>query len=198
MKQNAPSDWNQSYLESARPGWDIGYCSTPLREYFDQLSRLNERILIPGAGNAWEAEYLYRHGFSNVYVLDFAEKPIEQFLKRVPDFPQNQIIIEDFFEHKGTYDVIIEQTFFSAIPRDRRNDYARHCFDLLHTNGRLVGLLFNHEFPFKHQPFGGTPDEYIRIFRTHFNFRYFETAYNSIKPRVGRELFIFLRKKDMF
>ena len=53
-------------------GWDIGGPSTPLVKYFDQLADKQRKILIPGAGNAYEAEYLWAQGFSNVHVLDIA------------------------------------------------------------------------------------------------------------------------------
>ena len=49
--------WINRYKEE-RTGWDIGYPSTPLKEYIDQLQDKNLRILIPGAGNGYEAEYL--------------------------------------------------------------------------------------------------------------------------------------------
>ena len=61
--------WSSRYAEE-RTGWDIGHPSTPLKEYIDQLQNKNLKILIPGAGNAYEAEYLFEQGFKNVYVLD--------------------------------------------------------------------------------------------------------------------------------
>ena len=50
--------WTNRYSK-AKTGWDIGYPSTPLKTYFDQLENKDLRILIPGAGNAYEAEYLF-------------------------------------------------------------------------------------------------------------------------------------------
>ena len=54
--------WNQRYLENDT-GWDIGYISTPIKEYFDQINNKKLKILIPGGGNSYEAEYLYKKGF---------------------------------------------------------------------------------------------------------------------------------------
>ncbi|GIV42652.1 MAG: hypothetical protein KatS3mg034_1962 [Vicingaceae bacterium] len=45
--------WNKG-----ETGWDIGYASPPLIEYAMQLEDKNKKILIPGAGNAYEAEFL--------------------------------------------------------------------------------------------------------------------------------------------
>jgi methyl halide transferase len=57
--------WNTRYLEE-QTGWDIGYPSTPLKEYIDQLTNKSIRILIPGCGNGYEGEYLHQNGFTNV------------------------------------------------------------------------------------------------------------------------------------
>ncbi len=186
--------WDQLY-QSGQTGWDIGYVSTPLKEYFDQLTNRNIRILIPGAGNAYEAEYLHKMGFTNVYVLDFSAESIRKFQKRYPEFPAAHLISEDFFTHQGQYDLIVEQTFFSSIDRNQRPDYAQKMHDLLNNDGKLTGLLFTHEFDFQGPPFGGTLPEYRTLFQPFFEFNVFEIAYNSIKPRAGRELFFILQKK---
>ncbi|MFK7812517.1 MAG: SAM-dependent methyltransferase, partial [Maribacter sp.] len=79
--------WTQRYQEE-KTGWDIGYPSTPLKEYIDQLEDETISILIPGAGNAYEAEYLWKQGFQNVNVMDISEFPLKQFQERNPDFPK--------------------------------------------------------------------------------------------------------------
>jgi len=62
--------WNEKYLQGSA-GWDIGYASTPLVEYFNQLLNKDLKILIPGCGNAYEAEYLVDNGFKNVFLIDW-------------------------------------------------------------------------------------------------------------------------------
>lgn len=193
MKDFSKEYWNQKYLQ-AQTGWDIGNISTPLKDYFDQLTNKNLKILIPGAGNAWEVEYLFNKGFLNTYLLDFAAQSITNFKKRCPDFPDTNIIEADFFEQQGEYDLIVEQTFFSSLPPSRRREYASVISHLLNKGGRLVGLLFKHEFEFEGPPFGGTKDEYRQLFAKHFIFETIDIATNSIKPRQQRELFLILRK----
>jgi hypothetical protein len=39
--------WDNKY-KSGETGWDIGYISTPLKKYFDQLTNKELKILIPG------------------------------------------------------------------------------------------------------------------------------------------------------
>lgn len=186
--------WNNLY-EQRKIGWDVGYVSPPLKEYFDQITDKTIKILVPGAGSSWEVEYLHNLGFTNVFLLDFAENSIITFKKRCNDFPENRIIYQDFFEHSGKYDLIVEQTFFSSFHPEHRLKFTNKISDLLADKGKYMGLLFNHEFNFTGPPFGGSPEEYSRLFADKFKVLQFETAYNSIKPRKSRELFILLRKK---
>ena len=191
MKDYPPEYWDKFFREG-KTGWDIGYVSTPLKEYFDQLQDKSIRILVPGAGNGWEVEYLYKNGFVNTFMLDFSREAINAFRNRFPDFPESQIIYEEFFEHEGSYDLIVEQTFFSSLPRVQRAAYVKQCQALLNHGGKWVGLLFNHEFPFDYPPFGGSPEAYKTLFEHHFSFQHFAIAHNSIKPRKDRELFVLL------
>ena len=48
-------------------GWDIGKGSTPILTYIDQLEDKSIKILIPGCGNAHEAEYLVSKDFLMVF-----------------------------------------------------------------------------------------------------------------------------------
>ncbi|MBN1651190.1 MAG: methyltransferase domain-containing protein [Bacteroidales bacterium] len=194
MQKLSPEYWNKTY-ETKKTGWDIGYVSTPLKMYFDQLKNKSIRILIPGAGNAYEAEYLWQQGFKNVFVLDFSEAAMAGFLARFPEFPASNILIEDFFQHNNQYDLIVEQTFFTSIYPTQRKEYAAKTAELLKSGGKLVGLVFNHPFAFDGPPYSGTPEEYRDLFAPYYHFNIFETAYNSIKPRKDRELFFVLVKK---
>ena len=190
--------WTQRYKEE-RTGWDIGYPSTPLKEYIDQLEDKAQKILIPGAGNGYEAAYLWEQGFKNVYVLDISQEPLKVFEERNPAFAEANILRGNFFEHDGQYDLILEQTFFcSFVPlAENRNAYARKMAALLKPNGKLVGLWF--DFPLtgdmEKRPFGGTREEYMTYLSPYFKTKLLERSYNSIPPRDGKELFgIFLKK----
>ena len=55
--------WSKKY-QSNQLGWDIGAVSTPIKEYIDQLKAKDISILIPGAGNAYEAAYLFEQGLN--------------------------------------------------------------------------------------------------------------------------------------
>ena len=88
--------WNNRYKKK-ETGWDVGYASTPLKNYIDQLENKEIRILIPGCGNAYEAEYLHLKGFNNVFLLDIAPMALQQFSERVPGFSKKTHNTRKFF-----------------------------------------------------------------------------------------------------
>ena len=191
--------WQGRYATPGRDGWDAGRITPPLQAYFDQLAVPPQpRILIPGAGRAYEAEYLHRRGFAHVVVADLAPEPLAAFAARVPSFPQENLWLADFFALAPTapFDILVEQTFLSALDPSQRPAYARQCAALLRPGGRLVGLLFDTAFAGATEPpFGGSREEYRGYFAPYFEFIHFEAAYNSLRARAGRELFICLQKK---
>ena len=199
---NTPEEkeyWTQRYHEEST-GWDIGYPSTPLKEYIDQLVDKSISILIPGAGNAYEAEYLWKHGFQNVFVMDISQFPLELFQKRNPDFPKEQLLLEDFFQHEMQYDLILEQTFFcSFVPTDdNRNAYAKHIAKLLKPNGKLAGVWFDIPLTgdMEKRPFGGDKELYLSYLNSYLETVTFKRCHNSIPPRQGNELFGIFTKKS--
>jgi len=187
--------WSSKYQEG-QTGWDMGEVSPPIQAYIDQLSNKHLSILIPGAGNAYEAAYLFEQGFQDVTVLDLAKEPLENFKKRVPDFPDSNLVQDDFFNHKGQYDLIIEQTFFCALDPSLRVDYIDKMKVLLKSGGKLVGLLFDFRLTEEGPPFGGDADAYSLAFQNRFDIKTLAPCYNSIKPRAGRELFIIFEKTN--
>lgn len=192
MEHLSEEFWTQRY-RSQQTGWDIGDISTPIREYIDQLKGNSMRILIPGCGSGYEAEYLHAKGFSDVRILDFSAEPLQMFTQRVPDFPGTHIHQADFFSFAGEFDLILEQTLFCAIHPSLRDDYARQSASLLRSGGKLVGLLFDTEFE-GGPPYGGCKEEYLTYFQKYFSEVSMEACHNSIAPRAGRELFIRLTK----
>ena len=186
--------WEEKYKTNTT-GWDIGEISTPIKEYIDQIEDKEIKILIPGAGNGYEAEYLINNGFKNITVIDISKQPLLNLQNRLPKINKNQLIQQDFFEHKNTYDLIIEQTFFCALDPSLRKEYVSKMNNLLDRNGKLVGLLFDFELTSDKPPFGGNKKEYLELFSKNFHIKTLEKCHNSIKPRFGTELFFIFGKK---
>jgi hypothetical protein len=186
--------WDNKY-GNEKLGWDIGYISTPLKSYIDQLAVKNLKTLIPGAGNGYEVEYLFNRGFTNIHVVDIAQQPLDNLKHRIPHFPEDQLIHMDFFElQESNFDLILEQTFFCALDPSLRESYAIKMNNLLREKGKLAGLLFDFPLTGKGPPFGGNINEYKKLFFEHFKIKTLERAYNSIKPRNGNELFFIFEK----
>ncbi len=187
--------WSGKY-QAGQTGWDMGGVSPPIQAYINQLSNKDLSILIPGAGNAYEAAYLFEQGFKDITVLDLAKEPLINFKHRVPEFPEERLVQQDFFAHQGEYDLIIEQTFFCALDPSLRVDYIDKMKALLKLPGKLVGLLFDFRLSSEGPPFGGDADAYSLAFQKRFNLKTLAPCYNSIKPRDGKELFIIFEKTN--
>ncbi|WP_317195917.1 methyltransferase [Litoribacter ruber] len=186
--------WTNRYINN-ETGWDAGNVTLPIMQYLDQIRDKSLQVLVPGAGNGYEAAYAHSIGFKNVHILDFSPVPIENFIKENPNFPASQIHCEDFFEHQNKYDLILEQTFFCALLPDQRENYVKKMKSLLNPGGKLVGVLFDKEFAKQGPPFGASRDEYQKLFESNFQIQTLEPCYNSIAPRQGHELFIILVNK---
>ena len=181
--------WNQRYTDE-QTGWNLGAASPPLAAYIEQLDDKSISILIPGCGFGHEVRLLSELGFSSVTALDF----VPEALENLHNLPGVNCVSGDFFEHSGSYDLILEQTLFCAIHPDRRDEYVEKVHQLLKPGGKLAGVLFNRSFD-GGPPFGGSKAEYLQRFGEKFSDLKIEECYNSAKPRAGTEIFILAGKE---
>lgn len=184
--------WNSRYVNN-QTGWDLGMISPPLKEYIDQITNKDIKILIPGAGNAYELSYLLKKDFTYVSIIDIAPKLVDRLKEKHSD-SNAEIIQGNFFELKGTYDLILEQTFFCAIQPSLRKNYVQKAHDLLSKNGKICGVLFDREFE-GGPPFGGNKSEYQELFKDLFIINKLEECNNSHPARQGNEVWIEMLKK---
>lgn len=187
------SYWDSQY-QAGKTGWDLGLVSPPIKKYFDEVGDKNLSILIPGGGNSYEAEYLLQQGFTNITVVDIAPSLVEKLKEKFQNHSGIKVLLGDFFEHQGAYDLIVEQTFFCALPPKMRPQYVLKMHQLLKQDALLVGLLFNRTFE-KGPPFGGSINEYENLFSPYFHIQFMDTALNSAAPRALTELWIELKKR---
>lgn len=181
-------DW-QSLYEAEDTGWDLGTISPPMKQLIDTLEDKSLKILIPGAGNSYEAEYLFEQGFTEVHVVDIATTPIENLKHRVPNFPHANLHVGDYFGLDGSFDLVLEQTFFCALPPERRRDYSRKTRQLLKQGGRHMGVLFDFPLTEEGPPFGGDAESYRNLFSGYFDIVKLERCNDSIETREGKELY---------
>jgi SAM-dependent methyltransferase len=186
--------WKEKYRLEDTP-WDAGSATTPITTFIDGLEDKNLKILIPGVGNGHEFEYLYNKGFKNIYALDITEEPLVNIKRKLPELPEKYLILQDFFQLTGSFDLILEQTFFCALAPDLRPLYAKKINEILTQKGQLAGVLFDFPLTESGPPYGGDISEYIRLFEPFFKIKTLERCYNSIKPRKDKEIFIHFYKK---
>jgi SAM-dependent methyltransferase len=187
--------WDNQYKNRAT-GWDLGEVSPALKHIIDNIKDLSKRILIPGCGNAYEAMYLIRKGFRNITLIDISPTLVFELKAKFASFKEIEVIEGDFFQLDSKFDIILEQTFFCALPPFKRQHYVYKMHDLLCENGSLIGVLFNRQFE-KSPPFGGSQDEYEQLFKNAFNFLHLEICTNSVIPRADSELFISFSKNNL-
>lgn len=185
--------WNDRY-ESKETQWDLGQVSAPLKLYIDSLHEKDVNILIPGCGNAYEAEYLLQQGFTNITLIDIAPLLVEALKSKFNSQEKINIIHADFFELTGQYDLILEQTFFCALQPDLRNRYVNKMYELLKPGGKLAGVLFDTTFENAGPPFGGNKNEYQALFNEKFTINTIEPCKNSFIKRQGTELIFEVEK----
>ena len=186
--------WEERWINE-KTNWDIGYSSPAIEEYILQYPNKEASILIPGCGNAYEVEFLWNRGFSNITVLDISTTAAQILRDKYQDRKGVTVICEDFFNHHGKYDLVIEQTFFCALHPDLRPQYVNKMHGLLNKGGRIIGVLFNRVFEKDGPPFGGSVLEYQNLFNNDFEIQKMEECYNSIEARKGSEVFINLKKQ---
>jgi SAM-dependent methyltransferase len=186
--------WTERY-DAGKDGWDLGCISPPIKEYIDQLTNKDIKILIPGAGNSHEAEYIHNQGFTNLYVCDISNVPLDNLQERVTTFPVDNLIYGNFFEIQDKFDLVLEQTFFCALNPSLRQDYIEQMSKIIKPKGNLIGLLFSMEFDREGPPFGGVMNNYKAMFSKKFDIRVITPCTNSIESRMGSELFINMRPR---
>jgi methyl halide transferase len=186
--------WENRYMEGST-NWDMGTPSPPLIEYCQSLPDKNIRILVLGGGKGHDTAWLHRNGFVNTYHLDYAPAALESLRELYPEVPEDRLIEADFFTLEGSYNLLLEQTFYCAIDPNLRDSYAKQTASLLKQGGTLAGVLFNFPLTEEGPPFGGSEEEYRTRLAPYYDIEVLEPCRNSIPPRAGRELFIVAKRR---
>lgn len=185
--------WNERHAINDTP-WEIGEISPAIKQYIDQWNDKSAKVLIPGAGHHYEATYLLDRGFTNITICDISPIAIQTMQKNLPQNAPIKYMTGDFFNLDGSFDLILEQTFFCALDPILRSRYVDKMYELLTKNGTLAGLLFASNFTKAGPPFGGTIEEYKTLFDKKLHILSIDMCHNSIAPRSGNELFFICKK----
>ena len=109
------------------------------------------------------------------------------------------ILNNDIFNMKkyyGYFDMILEYTFFCAIPPSSRMKYIKTVFRLLNKNGTFIGILLpiNKSLDEGGPPFGVNLSKTLDMFLKYFKIIDCYKSPLSIEPRSGNEQFIYMKK----
>jgi hypothetical protein len=103
--------WQNRYAQDDFP-WDIGYSNKVLTDYLEQNIAKDARVLIPGAGSGYEAEYLWNKGYTHVYALDYAADAKSLLVSRGTTFPEDQYLTVDFLSSINVLMSFLNKRFF--------------------------------------------------------------------------------------
>jgi SAM-dependent methyltransferase len=186
----------QSVYKDKTDGWDIGEVSPSLKDLAQTWVCKDDaplRILIPGAGRGYEAEWLAKLGHE-VVAEDFADAAKLEFDRLNPG---SKVLYQtqDFFKSRPEelFDVVLELIFFCAIDPARRREYFERCYERLKPGALLVGIYLMHHGP-GGPPFSTTQWELREYTKDLFKVRHWQTSQHSIEPRLGKEFAVVLQK----
>ena len=199
-KKNNPENpeyWDLKYMLNESK-WDIGGPTPVFVDWF-QKNKKNKKILIPGAGKGHDAFFLAKSGH-DVYALDFSKEAtnfmLEKSKKNNIDIKILNNNIFDIEKYYGYFDIILEYTFFCAIPPSYRAEYIKTAFNLLNDKGLFIGMLLplNKKINEGGPPFGVNFSETLKMFSRYFKIIESCDSSLSIEPRLGNEKFIHMEK----
>ena len=190
-------DWQQHYDEDDL-GWDLGQVAPPFVNLFESKIIFPGKTLVPGCGRGHEVIFLAENGFE-VTAVDFSLGAINHLKPTVQERKLKcEILHMNFFEmdavHNGTFDMVIEQTFFCAISPEQRTSYVSTVARALKQGGMLAGLFY-HTGEEGGPPFNTTREDIVKYFSDSFEIRQLTKAEDSAERRKNKEWLVILVKK---
>ncbi len=134
-----PEFWDVRYAAGETP-WDFHGVPAALKEFLKDSQPGS--VLIPGCGAAYEVRAFHEAGW-NATAIDFSAAAVERARSELGALA-SCVIQGDFFTHDfdaDRFDVIYERTFLCALPPDLWPTYVNRMAQLLHPDGKLVGIF---------------------------------------------------------
>jgi len=195
---NTAEFWEACY-ESEMDGWDLGGPTPVFERLASEIPK--GKICVIGCGRGYDAVAFAKAGF-DVTAIDFSRNAVmdarENARKEGVDI---QVLRENIFDLPEDlfyqFDYVMEYTCFCAISPTRRFEYDRVVWQLLKTNGKLLGLFLplDKELEEGGPPWGVEISELHKLFGLHWNLEYEEMPRESIERRADREILMVWRKK---
>lgn len=195
---NQESYWTQKY-QNNEAGWDLGEPAMGLQYLLPKLKLPASRVLVLGGGNGHDAAHFAQQGH-HVTQVDISPAAIAKTKTTYGHLNNLNLIEGDIFNLPvsmyNQYDLIFEHTCFCAIDPHRREDLIKQWRRLLHSNGTFLGIFFT--MPKRiGPPFGASEWELKHHLQNSFQTLVWQRLRHSIKPRLGRELLVYLQRKAL-
>jgi hypothetical protein len=189
-----PGFWETRYRDHVTP-WDAGSVPAALRHYARRLEPAS-RVLIPGCGSAYEAQYLLENGF-DALAIDFSQAAVEAAQHTLARFP-GRVRFADFFEFDfgAPCDCVYERAFLCALPPKMWPQYAERMAEIIRPGGTLAGFFFFKETP-RGPPFGTTPEALAALLDPWFERTEDLPVENSIEVFKGAERWQVWQRKQI-
>ncbi|MCB0377472.1 MAG: methyltransferase domain-containing protein [Bdellovibrionales bacterium] len=199
LDANLAQFWTDVYNEKPIPNWDLQKPHPELESSLHQLKLQKQRVLVAGCGYGHDAAYLAEKGFV-VTAVDMSEKALEGAQDRYGHLENLEFVKADVFElgkeYKEAFDLIFEHTCYCAITPQRRSKLIQVWRQCLAPEGHLLGIFF--VVPKRTGPyFGGSEWELREKLSPYFQFLYWTRLHHSPGWRLGAELLIYGKKKDL-
>lgn len=144
-------DWRRCY-ENANIPWDLAEAHPELVRRLDagSVQPSGGSVLVPGCGTGKDALALARAGFvvTALDAVDLLELQIRPVLAQYG----GRFVCTDALAYRQVHDALFEHTFFCAIPRERRADYAEMAAACVRPGGHIYAVVF----PIGKEPHGWT------------------------------------------
>jgi SAM-dependent methyltransferase len=187
-----PAFWDERFERGFTP-WERGAVPQALRQFVANAAR-PLRTLIPGCGSARELVWLRDAGW-DATAIDFSPAAVER-ARAVAGRWAGHVVEADFFSYLAPVqpELIYEQAFLCALPRERWPAVAARWATLLPSGGLLAGFFFFDDHP-KGPPFGISRDELDGLLTPHFDCVADEAVTDSIPIFAGKERWLAWRRR---
>lgn len=188
--------WTDVYKNEVTPGWDLKLPHPAFTDTFPRMKQPRSRVLILGAGEGHDASYFSQMGHL-VTAVDFSEEAIARAKNNYQSFPINFMQGDAFHlprVYDKSFDLVVEHTFYCAIPPDRRNELVSTWNRCLVSGGLLMGVFFVTEKR-GGPPFGASEWEIRQRLQPDYHILFWGRWRQSPGGRQGKELFVLAQKK---
>ncbi|MCF8413671.1 MAG: class I SAM-dependent methyltransferase [Melioribacteraceae bacterium] len=194
-----PRFWDSKYSTNS-DRWSLN-TTTPAfvrlleEEKFDPFSK----IAFIGCGKGDDVIYYSGKGL-DVTGFDFSESVLRAARNKASDQNMkakfiNLDLLKEIGKYANSFDYIFEYVTFCAVHPNHVPLLIKNSFGMLKSGGKLISLLFPIEKRIGGPPFGLELDIFLEMFTKFGEIIKIEANPSSIKPRIGREKLIVIKKR---